>query len=80
MNITIKHAGRKATIIEQSNGIPVCKLHDNNGNFLRSRTLPDMTHAIDFCMEWLYSMEKNESKEYVAMLQLWHVGNKTATK
>lgn len=71
MNIIIKHAGRKADIVEQSNGIAVCRLYDIHGNFLRSRTFPNARQALDFAMQWLYDMEESKEKDYVALLHNW---------
>lgn len=71
MNITIKHAGRKAEITQQSNGIPITKLFCTNGIFLRTRTFPDMGAALDFSMQWLYDMEDSRVSEYRDMLHTW---------
>lgn len=72
MNITIKHAGRKATIHSQSNGIPIAKVFDVNGNFLRSRTFPNMDQAVDFSVAWLYDMEDSRVREFDRTLYTWN--------
>lgn len=69
MNITIKHAGRKAEITQQSNGIPIAKVFDVNGNFLRSRTFPNIDQSIDFSVAWLYDMEDSRIKEFDSILK-----------
>lgn len=75
MNVTIKHAGRKAEIVEQSNNIPVCRIYDNKDNLLRSRSFPNMGLALDFAVQWLYDMESEVSKEYVNLLHRWEKAN-----
>jgi uncharacterized protein YodC (DUF2158 family) len=69
MHITIKHAGRKTEIIEQSNGLYTCRVFDIKGNFLRSRTFYNVDAAFDFGTEWLYDMENNEKGEIHTILK-----------
>lgn len=69
MNITIKHAGRKAEITPQSNDIHIAKVFDVNGNFLKSRTFLYIDQAVDFSVKWLYDMENNQIKEFDSILK-----------
>lgn len=70
MNITIKHAGRKAEITHHwSNGIPIVKVFDVNGNFLRTRMFPNTDQALNFAIQLLYDMEDNRIKEFDSILK-----------
>lgn len=79
MNIIIKHAGRKAEITQQSNGIPVCKLYGSRNTFLRSRTFPDVDQAFDFASTWLWEMEEQKSNDFVKILHDWERSSLSAT-